>query len=142
MPIRSLDHLNVCTADLDAARRFYREVVGLEDGTRPPFNRPGAWMYAGGRAVLHISTGRIPTSNQTDPFNHVAFLATGLDSLRERLHAHQIPFEEFAVPEQSLHQVFFRDPDGTQIEMVYDGEEAERALREGARTDATLSGRV
>lgn len=142
MPVDALDHLNVCTTDLEASRRFYTDVVGLKEGERPPFNRPGAWMYAGTRAVLHISTGRKPVSQKTDPFNHMAFLASDLDGLRERLRAHQVPFEEFAVPDQALHQVFFNDPDGTQVEMVYSGAEAERALREGARIDATTSGKV
>lgn len=138
MPIHSLDHLNIATTDLEATRRFYREVVGLEDGPRPAFNRAGAWMYANGTPVLHISTGRIPTTQQTDAFNHVAFLASGLEETRERLKRHNIRFEEFAVPDQEMHQVFFRAPDGTEIELIYTGEEADRALREGARIDGTM----
>ncbi|MGD9942128.1 MAG: VOC family protein [Burkholderiaceae bacterium] len=142
MTVQSLDHLNICTTDLDASRAFYRDVVGLAEGARPPFDRPGAWMYANGRPVLHISTGRTPTSRQTDPFNHMAFMATDLDGLRTRLRTQGIAFDEFAVPEQAMHQVFFRDPDGTQIEMIFTGGEAERALRDGARVDATRSGKV
>lgn len=142
MPVESLDHLNLATRDLAVSRRFYSEVVGLVEGERPPFNRAGAWMYAHERPVLHLSTGRQPTPDHTGPFNHVAFLASGLDGLRERLRMHGVSFEEFAVPEQGMHQVFFRDPDGTQVEMIYTGEEADRARRQGARVDATLSGTV
>lgn len=142
MSVHALDHLNVCTRDLEATRRFYRDVVGLVDGPRPAFSRPGAWMYAGDQAVLHISTGRSPTTHRSDPFNHMAFRASGLDALRERLRSHDIPFEEFAVPDQALHQVFFTDPDGSQVEIIFTGEEAEQALREGARVDATTSAQM
>jgi catechol 2,3-dioxygenase-like lactoylglutathione lyase family enzyme len=36
-----LDHATIVTADLDATRRFFVDVVGLEEGTRPPFGVGG-----------------------------------------------------------------------------------------------------
>ena len=41
MTVLAFEHLNIATAGLDRARRFYAGVVGLRDGPRPPFSRPG-----------------------------------------------------------------------------------------------------
>jgi hypothetical protein len=60
MPALSLDHWNVYCKDLKATVRFYERYVGLKDGDRPPFNFPGAWLYAGEKPILHLvsETGR------------------------------------------------------------------------------------
>ena len=137
MTVVAFEHLNITTADLDRARRFYAEVVGLRDGPRPPFSRQGAWMYLGEQAVVHISTGRAPVSRKSDAFDHVAFRAAGLEETRARLKLHDIYFEEFGVPQHNQHQVFFRDPDGTEIELIFGGEEARAAAAAGAAVDAT-----
>jgi len=137
MTVGRIDHINIATGDLDATRRFYREVLGFTDGPRPPFQRAGAWMYAQGHPVLHISTGRAPTTRGTDAVNHVAFASTGLDDMRATLRRLGLPFQEFAVPDQALHQIFLHDPNGLEIELVYSGAEAAQALRDGAHVDAT-----
>ncbi|MBC7780149.1 MAG: VOC family protein [Proteobacteria bacterium] len=139
MPIVALDHYNICTADLAVARRFYTEVVGLHDGERPPFGRPGAWMYVGTQAILHISTARIPGTAKSDAFDHVAFRAEGLAQTRARLDDHGIRYQSFAVPDRELVQVFFRDPDGAEIELIFSGTEAAAAIAEGVTSDATLN---
>jgi catechol 2,3-dioxygenase-like lactoylglutathione lyase family enzyme len=139
MRISGLDHYNIATADLDRARRFYTEVVGFRDGDRPPFGKPGAWMYLGDHALLHIGTTRMPaTRGKSDSFDHVAFRAAGLDEIRARLREQKIYFEEFSVPARNLHQVFFRDPDGNEIELLFGGEEAAAAAAAGAKVDSSL----
>jgi catechol 2,3-dioxygenase-like lactoylglutathione lyase family enzyme len=140
MPIEALDHYNICTADLDRARRFYAEVVGLRDGERPPFGRPGAWMYLGDHAILHISTARVPDSSKHDAYDHVAFRASGLAATRAMLERLGIRNQSFAVPDRNQVQVFFRDPDGAEIELIFSGEEAAADIAAGVAVDAT-SGR-
>ena len=54
MPALSLDHWNVYCKDLKATVRFYERYVGLTNGDRPPFNFPGAWLYAGEKPILHL----------------------------------------------------------------------------------------
>jgi catechol 2,3-dioxygenase-like lactoylglutathione lyase family enzyme len=138
MNITGLDHYNIATADLEKARKFYAEVVGFRDGERPPFGKPGAWMYLGDHALLHIGTVRVPkTHGKSDSYDHVAFRAQGIDEIRARLNQHKIYFEEFAVPARSMHQIFFRDPDGNEIELLFFGAEAEKAAA-GARVDSTI----
>ena len=50
----ALDHVNIRTARLAELRRFYVEGLGLTDGARPPFRFPGAWLYCGDQAAVHL----------------------------------------------------------------------------------------
>ena len=54
MPATALDHYNVFCRDLQKTVAFYERYVGLRTGDRPPFSFPGAWLYAGDKAVLHL----------------------------------------------------------------------------------------
>jgi catechol 2,3-dioxygenase-like lactoylglutathione lyase family enzyme len=140
MAILDVDHVNVTTSDLERMRRFYTEVLGLKEGVRPPFTRPGAWMYLGERAVVHISTGRVPAGQSSDAFDHIAFKANDLEATRAQLRLHGVAFTEFGVPDRQLHQLFLRDPEGMQIELVFSGEDARIAREEGAAVDVTQRG--
>ncbi|HEY0297302.1 MAG TPA: VOC family protein [Bordetella sp.] len=120
MPVQRIDHINLSTSDLDRTRRFYKEILGLEDGPRPPFQRKGAWMYLDGRPVIHLSTGRTPLTRSSDSFDHVAFYCRELSVFRERLRLHALHYEAYRVPAQNMYQLFFRDPDGTEIELIFD----------------------
>ena len=56
MPVGLIDHFNVVIApsQVDETLRFYREVLGLVEGFRPDFDRPGWRLYAGDHPVLQI----------------------------------------------------------------------------------------
>ncbi len=140
MSIDKLSHYSVRTLDLEATRRFYTEVMGLTVGPRPPFKFPGLWLYNGGHdsydnAVVHI-IGIDPGDPQglkdylgdrdmstltggTGTFDHIAFVATGLDEMLARLRKNNIAYRERAVPDLGLHQVFLDDPSGVVIELNY-----------------------
>jgi len=47
MKINSLHHVSLTVTDLERSRRFYREVLGLQEIARPAFNFPGAWFQLG-----------------------------------------------------------------------------------------------
>jgi catechol 2,3-dioxygenase-like lactoylglutathione lyase family enzyme len=47
MQIDSLHHLALTVTDLERSRRFYLEILGLTEITRPPFSFPGAWFAVG-----------------------------------------------------------------------------------------------
>jgi catechol 2,3-dioxygenase-like lactoylglutathione lyase family enzyme len=139
MPIQRLDHYSIRTSKLDECRKFYVDVLSLEVGERPPFKFPGLWLYNEGRAVVHIIgfdandpkslreyLGDRPAEemNGTGSLDHVAFTATGLAEMRERLSRHGIAFTERTVPNLMLHQVFVKDPNGVTIELNYAASEA------------------
>jgi len=141
MPILGFAHVNVSTQDLDKSRKFYAEILGLVDGYRPPFGRVGAWMYLGDQPIIHISTSRSPTpqSKKTDAFDHVALWTKDINHYRKILNQHEIKFVEFSVPENDQYQLFFKDPDGTEIELIFNGEEARLASQaEGAQVDGSF----
>ena len=58
--ITGLNHINLrAPAELLAVLRdFYRDVLGLTVGPRPGFDSDGYWLYAGGHAIVHLSTQR------------------------------------------------------------------------------------
>ena len=58
MAISDMNHFTVLTHDLDATRQFYIGILGLKEGYRPDLGFPGAWLYIGERAVLHVIAGR------------------------------------------------------------------------------------
>jgi catechol 2,3-dioxygenase-like lactoylglutathione lyase family enzyme len=140
MPIVGFAHVNVSTSDLERSRKFYAQVLGLEDGYRPPFSRAGAWMYLGDQPIVHISTARspLPAPKKTDAFDHLALWTSDIDYFRKVLNEHSIKFVEFAVPENDQYQLFFKDPDGTEIELIFRGQEASQAAKaKGALVDAS-----
>ena len=54
MSVGLLDHFNIRTRKLADTVRFYEEVLEFENGDRPNFSFPGAWMYSEGKPVVHI----------------------------------------------------------------------------------------
>ena len=54
MKIEALHHVSLSVTDLERSRRFYREVLGLEEIARPPFDFPGAWFSLGASQQLHL----------------------------------------------------------------------------------------
>ena len=111
--IRRLDHVNVRTANLDTLVRFYAEVLGLEAGERPPLGFPGAWMYAGAQAVIHlVGVAEQPKPEGALRLEHFAFSASGLDDFLARLGRLGIDFQQSRQAGTRNVVVNLRDPDG------------------------------
>jgi hypothetical protein len=67
------------------------------------------------------------TLHGTGTVDHMAFTASGLADMRERLARHGVAYRERTVPDLGLHQVFFEDPSQVTIELNYPAEEARQA---------------
>jgi catechol 2,3-dioxygenase-like lactoylglutathione lyase family enzyme len=119
MPALSLDHWNVYCKDLEATVRFYERYVGLKNGERPPFNFPGAWLYAGDKPILHLvsETGR--KHHGSGAIDHVALNCADIRGTIDQLKKDSMPFEVRKVPARPLQQVFVHDPDGVLIELNF-----------------------
>jgi len=62
MQIQSIHHVSLTVTDLERSRRFYREIIGLREIERPPFNFPGAWFQVGeSPQQLHLIVHTNPT---------------------------------------------------------------------------------
>ncbi|MGC2779083.1 MAG: VOC family protein [Bradyrhizobium sp.] len=132
-----LDHFNIRTRNLAETVRFYEDVLGLENGDRPNFAFPGAWMYSEGRPVVHL-VDISPTAEAQKPdsgvVHHVAFVSRGFAGMKARLAAKGMPFDARQVPGGELWQIFVRDPNGVMIELNYEAakEQADDAPTETA----------
>ncbi|MGJ4931222.1 VOC family protein [Bradyrhizobium sp. HKCCYLS2038] len=118
-----LDHFNIRTRNLQETIRFYEDVLGLENGARPNFAFPGAWMYSEGRPVVHL-VDISPTSEAQKPdsgvVHHVAFVSRGFAGMKARLAEKGMPYDARQVPGGELWQIFVRDPNGVMIELNYE----------------------
>ena len=120
MAVAAIDHYTILTADLEATRRFYCGLLGLTEGPRPPFDFPGAWLYAGGQPVVHVIAGREFSAASTGGVDHVAFKAEGdPDTLFKKLEGEGYRVSSRIVPRSKIRQLFCRDPSGVQVELNF-----------------------
>ena len=117
--IGGLDHINIETTDLDASTRFYEDILGLENGWRPGFDVPGAWLYVGDQPVIHLVVRDAVDNGPTGAIHHVALKATGLEAMTERLQQSGVAFKKTVVPDLGVTQLFIDDPNGVTLELNF-----------------------
>ena len=122
MAIEGMNHFNVLTDDVEATRRFYVGILGLEEGYRPPFSFDGLWLYAGGRPILHISASKLP-GERAGVIDHLAFTSRHLKATIARLEAPQVAYRLSKQVGTNLWQGFCHDPMGAKVELDFDGSE-------------------
>ena len=129
MSVLGLSHFNLRASRplLDRLRDFYIDVVGLRLGVRPPFQRFGYWLYAGNADVLHMteaddSERQIP--NVLTTFDHVALNCTDRATHEAALSQHGVDYKVAIVPQTQRVQLFFDDPAGNGVELIFtDGDD-------------------
>lgn len=135
MKIIDVDHftLRVPPDMLPVVRDFYQRVLQLRCGARPAFAFSGYWLYAGERAIVHL-TGNAPAPGPGQPqqlptgrLDHVSLRSSGLQSTRAHLAAQGLSWREASVPGAPLHQLFLHDPVGLKIELTFDAAELAQA---------------
>jgi catechol 2,3-dioxygenase-like lactoylglutathione lyase family enzyme len=121
--IRALDHVNIRTNDLAATKALFVDVLGLSEGWRPPFPFPGAWLYAGGKDVVHlVGVETAATSSDGSALDHFAFDIGDFDEALRRIEATGLTFRATATPGTSVKQIFVRDSNGVTIELNWKGD--------------------
>lgn len=119
MPATALDHCTILTDDVEATVAFYGDLLGLRAGARPPFAFPGAWLYVGERAVLHVIGGRQSAELRKGVIDHVAFSAEGLAATIAGLDARGLVYDCRRLPGDGTWQLFFHDPNGVRVELDF-----------------------
>jgi catechol 2,3-dioxygenase-like lactoylglutathione lyase family enzyme len=119
MPLQAIDHVTIRTAVPERTTEFYSKLLGMEVGPRPPFDFPGAWLYVGGRPVIHLVFVDSMSEADTGNFDHVAFVGTDFPAIRQRLVDHGIEFKENLVPASQMWQLFFPDPNDVKVEINF-----------------------
>jgi glyoxylase I family protein len=122
LELEMLNHIARTTKDLEASRRFYVDVLGFREISRPAFDFPGAWLYVAGlqfHLIEDLATPDSPPTINTRE-SHIAFRVADLDAMEQRLKAHRIAYRRSAIRDRKIDQIFFRDPDGWMIEVGSD----------------------
>jgi len=95
------------------------------DGPRPPFEFPGAWLYAGDAPILHVIGGRPPDELRAGVIDHMAFSAHDLSDTLALLTSRNVPHTCRRQAGSGVWQVFFFDPNGARVELDFDAREPE-----------------
>ena len=122
MEIVKLDHVNIRTTQLDTMVDWYTDILGMRSGDRPNFPFPGAWMYAGNVAAVHlIGIDDVPSiGSEVDlKLEHFAFSANGGAEFEAKLQAMRVQYRRADIPEIGLYQINLWDVDGNHIHLDF-----------------------
>jgi glyoxylase I family protein len=122
--IEGINHYNLRAdeATIEVLKDFYIEIVGLKLGHRPPFKNGGYWLYANQKDVLHLSfskNGIVNELNINSTFDHMAFTCRDDNKYIDLLTKKNIKFSIREIPEIGTRQIFFKDPAGNGIELIF-----------------------
>lgn len=124
--IQKLDHVNIHTANVERMVEWYDRVLCMRAGFRPPFPFPGAWIYCGENAVIHlVGVAELPPQQRMLQLEHFAFNAVGLQDFLARLEREKVPYDGRRVQGGGGVQINVRDPDGNHIHVDFFGAETE-----------------
>ena len=123
MAVTGMNHFTVLTDRLEQTVDFYKDILQLEEGFRPPLKFPGAWMYSGEAAVLHIIAGRPLPDNPAGVLDHMAFSATGLTAVVDKMKVRGIKYTLNRQNGSNTWQLFCFDPSGAKVELDFDPSE-------------------
>lgn len=118
--LSGLLHAGLLVADLERARRFYEDVLGLAPCPRPDLPYPGVWYDLGYGQQLHLMNLPNPDAGVARPQHggrdrHVALAVRDMAALKSRLDAAGIPYTASRSGRAAL---FCRDPDANALEFV------------------------
>jgi catechol 2,3-dioxygenase-like lactoylglutathione lyase family enzyme len=118
LAIIGLDHINIRTTDLAGTRTFFTEVLGLTVGWRPDFPFGGAWLYAGGKDVVHlVEVSRAGAASRGSALDHFAFAIDDYEGAERKLKDAGIAYEPSAAPNGGIRQLFVTELNGVTIEL-------------------------
>ena len=147
MALEKLEHYTIRCVNMEQSRDFYRDIVRLRQGPRPPLEFPGYWMYCGEVPVVHLVPLRDPGAmrgqvNCPDPANgepqgtgavdHIAFRAEDLSGMKRHFTAKRAQFEQRVIGGGDLTQLFLNDPNGITIELNFWTSKSSRNAARGA----------
>lgn len=124
--VNRYDHITLISADLEATRHFYVDLLGMEQVPRPNFSFPGLWLQVGSMQI-HVTlasdeAGQAGWGDRgvkiTSRGHHFAFEVDDCQTAIDALTAANV---EIASPLQTrpdgVKQVYFYDPDRHVVEL-------------------------
>lgn len=124
LQIQKLHHVNIHTTNVERLVDWYTRILDMPAGARPPFPFPGAWLYCGDTAVVHlVGVDQLPEHTGMLKLEHFAFDAVGLKDFLARLERENVPYDGRKVQGAEGVQINIHDPDGNHIHVDFYGEE-------------------
>jgi len=119
--VLAFDHVNLRTPRLDQMVQWYGDILGLLPGKRADFDFPGAWLYLGDQALVHlVCVDGTPQAGGDLTMEHFALRARGLQAFTDKLDDRGIAYSIDTVPGIPVVQVNLHDPDGNHIHVDFD----------------------
>lgn len=112
MMLTGVQHVSINVTDLDRARSFYLDKLGLSTLPRPELAVDGIWLAAGEQEI-HLVVSDDPTRA---PGQHFAFGVTDLDQTIADLTALDIKVSDPIDIPNGARQVFIKDTEGNLLE--------------------------
>ena len=126
MTAQAMNHFTILAEDLRETCSFYGDLLGLTEGYWPHMGFPGAWLYAGDQAVLHVVVRSLPQP-RAGVIDHMAFSASGLAETVHKLESKGVRYQLGRQVETGVWQLFFHDPNGARVELDFVATEEEPA---------------
>ncbi len=113
MQLLGVHHVSINVVNLDAALKFYVDLLGLKPLPRPDFGFAGAWLAAGGQQLHLIQAGESHVSRG----EHFAFQVGDIDGACAELRSHGLDVSDPMALPGAGRQAFLRDPSGNVVEL-------------------------
>lgn len=116
-PVTGVDFVNIPTTDLDRARRFYGEVLGLEASAvyqRGDAPAMGAEFETGTVTLAVVDVQAIGREFRANSVP-IAFRVDDVAAARAALEARGVGFAADTLDTGVCHMAFFEDPDGNAL---------------------------
>lgn len=122
MTVTRLHHSALCVTDIARAKRFYGEVLGLQEIPRPDFDFEGAWYEFADGSQLHLIVHETPLALRgttvVDPRDgHLALRVDSYEAALERLTSLGIDHLAYRDNLTPWAQIYVTDPDGNVVEL-------------------------
>lgn len=115
-----IDHINISAPMelLEKVKQFYCDVFGMQTEFRSNFSRKGYWLYAEGKALIHLMESDEHYKNEKQGYlDHVAFRVDSIKPIIETLKSLDVKYSSNELSEINMTQTFFRDPAGVKVEV-------------------------
>ena len=112
--VKQIDHVSVVVADVERSRRFYRDLLGLQEIAKPrTFDFVVLWFDLGNQQLHLLRKDRPDTISP----RHFALRVADAAAARAYFQSRGVPTQE-TTPIPGADRFFIADPDGNRIEII------------------------
>ena len=119
--LKAVRHTGIKISDVNKAKEFYGQIIGMTELPRPELPVPGAWYECNGVQV-HLIGDSEAMRDIPGVGPHIAIQVEDLEQAKQELTAKGVSFKEVQPPASMRANpvLFIRDPDGNVVELRTD----------------------